>query len=278
MAAIRVDELCKSYGSVRAVDGMDFRVERGELFGFLGPNGAGKTTTIRALTGQIAPDGGDVRVLGCDPTAEPIETRRRVGILPEQGSPPSFLTPREYLEFVGSVRDLEPEYVAERIDRWTDRLGFGGKLDTLHTDLSRGQQQKVMIAQAFLHEPDAVLIDEPLANLDPLVQEQVKRFLVAYAADDNAVFVSTHNIDVAESICTRVGIVADGRMVTERSLAKGGEDADADADADADPLLEVFLREVTDADARDLPSSAHDRIEGKAGDSERDPRLEATGR
>ncbi|UHQ95441.1 ABC transporter ATP-binding protein [Haloterrigena alkaliphila] len=253
MGAIHVDGLRKSYGAVDAVAGMSFTVDRGELYGFLGPNGAGKTTTIRTLTGQIRPDAGTVEVLETDPAAEPIETRRRVGILPEQGSPPSFLTPREYLAFVGDVRDLESDRVAERTADWADRLGFESKLDTLHTGLSRGQQQKVMIAQAFLHEPDVVFIDEPLANLDPLVQEQVKRFLVSYAAGDNAVFVSTHNIDVAEEICTRVGIVADGRIVTERSLTGdgGGEGGENGSD---ESLLEVFLERVEREDARDLPS------------------------
>ncbi|WP_049910123.1 ABC transporter ATP-binding protein [Natrinema gari] len=245
MGVIRVAGLRKTYGTVSAVDGMAFAVDRGEVYGFLGPNGAGKTTTIRVLTGQIEPDAGDVSVLGTDPVADPIETRRRVGILPEQESPPSFLTPREYLAFVGEVRGLDPDRVAERTDTWAERLGFESKLDTLHTDLSRGQQQKVMIAQAFVHDPDVVFIDEPLANLDPLVQEQVKRFLVSYAADDNAVFVSTHNIDVAEEICTRVGIVADGRLVAERSLAD---------DATDESLLDLFLDRVEGEDARDTPA------------------------
>lgn len=243
MGVIQVDGLWKSYGDVNAINEMSFDVERGELYGFLGPNGAGKTTTIRTLTGQIRPDAGSVRVLETDPTTEPLETRRRVGVLPEQGTPPSFLTPREYLEFVGDVRGLEPDRVAAGTDAWAERLGFGSKLDTLHTDLSRGQQQKVMIAQAFLHEPDVVFIDEPLANLDPLVQEQVKRFLVSYVAGDNAVFVSTHNIDVAEEICTRVGIVADGRIVTERSLE----------DDDEESLLDVFLERV-DGAGDDMPA------------------------
>ena len=244
MGAIRVDGLRKSYGAVEAVAGMNFTVERGELYGFLGPNGAGKTTTIRTLTGQIHPDAGTVRVLETDPATEPLETRRKVGILPEQGSPPSFLTPREYLEFVGEVRDLSADRVADQTAAWAERLGFESKLETLHTDLSRGQQQKVMITQAFIHEPDVVFIDEPLANLDPLVQEQVKRFLVSYAAGDNAVFVSTHNIDVAEEICSRVGIVADGQLVTERSL-EGDRD---------DSLLDLFLERVDGAAQRDVPN------------------------
>ncbi|WP_247004951.1 ABC transporter ATP-binding protein [Halosolutus gelatinilyticus] len=244
MGVIRATDLRKSYGTVDALDGLSFAVDRGELFGFLGPNGAGKTSTIRVLTGQIEPDAGEVSVLGVDPVERPIETRRRAGILPEQASPPSFLTPREYLEFVGEVRGLDPDRVADRAGRWAERLGFESKLDTLHTDLSRGQQQKVMIAQAFLHEPDVVFIDEPLANLDPLVQEQVKAFLVGYAAADNAVFVSTHNIEVAEAICTRVGIVADGRLVAERSVS----------DATDASLLELFLDRVSDEAARDLPA------------------------
>ncbi|QFU84910.1 ABC transporter ATP-binding protein [Natronorubrum aibiense] len=262
MGVIQVDGLAKSYGDVRAVDGLSFGVERGEVYGFLGPNGAGKTTTIRILTGQIRPESGTVRVLGTDPVAKPLATRRQVGILPEQGSPPSFLTPREYLEFVGNVRDLEPDTVAEQTDVWATRLGFERKLDTLHTDLSRGQQQKVMLTQAFLHEPDVVVIDEPLANLDPLVQEQVKRFLVSYAAGDNAVFVSTHNIDVAEEICTRVGIVANGDLVAERAFAdhtapRSADSHAATAGANDEPLLEVFLEHVNETDVRDAPSLEH---------------------
>ncbi|ARS88690.1 ABC transporter ATP-binding protein [Natrarchaeobaculum aegyptiacum] len=241
MAAIRVDGLSKAFGTVRAVDGMSFTVDRGELYGFLGPNGAGKTTTIRALTGQIRPDAGTISVLETDPVADPLETRRRVGILPERGTPPSFLTPREFLSFVGRIREMNPDVVDYQIDQWADRLAFENKLETLHTDLSRGQQQKVMLAQAFLHEPDVVLIDEPLANLDPIVQEQVKRFLHQYA-EDNAVFVSTHNVDVAEEICTRVGIVTDGRLVAE-----------CDPQADEQPLLETFLEHVGAAGARDTP-------------------------
>ena len=243
MTVIRAAGLEKSFSSVEALRGLDFDVARGELFGFLGPNGAGKTTTIRILTGQLVPDAGSVCVLDTDPTAKPIETRRRVGILPEDGSPPSFLTPREYFRFVGNVRGLGPELVAERVDAWADRLGYAEKLDTLHTDLSRGQQQKVMITQAFLHEPAVVFIDEPLANLDPLVQEGVKRILVSYAREGNAVFVSTHNIDVAADVCTRVGILAAGRLV-------GQFDVEG---MDGESLLEEFMARVDDAGHRDPP-------------------------
>ncbi|WP_353633933.1 ABC transporter ATP-binding protein [Halobacterium sp. NMX12-1] len=243
MSVIEADSLRKAYGDVRAVDGLDLAVDRGEVYGFLGPNGAGKTTTIEILTGQLRPDGGRAEVLGTDPANEPVETRRRVGVLPEQQTPPSFLTPAEFFEFVGRVRGLDDETVAERVEEWSQRLGFAAKLDTLCADLSRGQQQKVMLTQVFVHEPDVVVIDEPLANLDPIVQEQVKRYLQSYAEDGNAVFLSTHNIDVAEDVCSRVGIVTNGRVVAERDVAETETD-----------LLDAFLDAVEGADPRDTPA------------------------
>ena len=216
MTALRARGLRKAFGDVQALDGMSLSVEAGELFGFLGANGAGKTTTIRILTGQLRPDGGDAEVLGVDPTVDPVGVRRRIGVLPEQESPPSFLTPREYFSFVGAVRGLEDGTVDERVAAWADRLSYEGKLDTLCADLSRGQQQKVMITQAFLHEPAAVFIDEPLVNLDPVMQERAKAFLRDYRDAGNALFVSTHHVEVAAELCDRVGIVSEGRLRVER--------------------------------------------------------------
>jgi ABC-2 type transport system ATP-binding protein len=216
VTALRARGLRKSFGDVQALDGMSLSVEAGELFGFLGANGAGKTTTIRILTGQLRPDGGDAEVLGVDPTVDPVGVRRRIGVLPEQESPPSFLTPREYFSFVGAVRGLDDGTVDERVAAWADRLSYEGKLDTLCADLSRGQQQKVMITQAFLHEPAAVFIDEPLVNLDPVMQERAKAFLRDYRDAGNALFVSTHHVEVAAELCDRVGIVSEGRLRVER--------------------------------------------------------------
>ncbi|MFQ3294876.1 MAG: ABC-2 type transport system ATP-binding protein [Natrialbaceae archaeon] len=235
MTAIRTQQLRKTYGDVTALADLSLSVNAGELFALLGPNGAGKTTTIEILTGQLVPDDGSVKILGTDPVAEPVETRRRVGILPEQESPPSFLTPREYFDFVGTVRGLDSETVQDRVETWSDRLSYTEKLDTLNTDLSRGQQQKVMITQAFLHEPDLVFIDEPLANLDPIVQERVKRYFSRYRGDGNTLFLSTHDIDVAEEICTRVGIVSEGRLVGERVPTELSRD---------ESLLDTFLDSV----------------------------------
>jgi len=247
MTAIETRDLTKSYGDVAALSGLSLSVAEGELFGLLGPNGAGKTTTIRILTGQLRPDSGTVSVLGRNPVDDPIGVRRSVGILPEQESPPSFLTPREYFSFVGRVRDLDPSAVSDRVDDWADRLGYHDTLDTLATDLSRGQQQKVMITGAFLHEPDLVFIDEPLANLDPIVQERVKEFFESYRQAGNTLFLSTHHIEVAAEMCTRVGVVDQGRLVADRCPSDLGDD---------ETLLDAFLDSVDGAGQDDVGAAS----------------------
>ena len=233
--AIHTDSLQQAYGDVTALDGLSLSVAEGELFGLLGPNGAGKTTAMEVLTGQVVPDGGTASVLGVDPVAEPTAAREGVGILPEKESPPSFMTPREYFHFVGAVRGLPDGQVDERVEGWADRLGIAGKLDTMATDLSRGQQQKVMVAAAFLHEPALVFIDEPLANLDPIAQEGVKRFLRQYREAGNTVVLSTHDVGVAAELCTRVGVVYGGELVREV------RPADLE---DGTTLLDVFMDAV----------------------------------
>jgi ABC-2 type transport system ATP-binding protein len=163
---------------------------------------------------------------------EPMAVKQAIGILPEREDPPSFLTPREYLTFVGEVRELED--VDERIETWADRLEFAGVLDALATGLSEGERQRVMLAAAFLHDPDLVFIDEPLVNLDPIMQEQVKDVLADYCARGNTLFLSTHYVDVAAELCTHVGIVEDGRLVAECDPREMSEDE----------LLEYFIAEV----------------------------------
>lgn len=238
MGTIQTEGLRKTYGETTALDGLSLEVEAGQLYGLLGPNGSGKTTAIEVLTGQAAPDAGTAEVLGRDPVEDPKGVREVVGILPETESPPSFLTPREYLDFVGAVRRRADADVDERLASWADDLGFRSKLDTLSTDLSRGEQQKVMIAAAFMHEPDAVFIDEPLVNLDPLVQERIKRLLTDHGDRDRTIFLSTHNVDVASEICTQVGILHEGSLVAE---------VRPDELDDDETLLDVFVDRVETA-------------------------------
>ncbi|MFB6104858.1 MAG: ABC transporter ATP-binding protein [Halobacteriaceae archaeon] len=209
--AIQATDLTKRFGTVTALDGLSVTIDEGELFGLLGPNGAGKSTTINILTGQLVPDAGTASVLGIDPVAHPVAVREAVGILPEGARPPSFLTPREYMAFIADVRGLDdPE---DRLATWADRLDFEHVVDTYCADLSQGERQKVMLAAAFCHEPDLVFIDEPLTNLDPMMQEEIKSFLAGYRDSGNAIVLSTHFVETAADLCTRVGFVADGRLV-----------------------------------------------------------------
>jgi len=232
MPAIETTELTKEYGDLDALSGLSLTVGEGELFALLGPNGSGKTTTIEILTGQRTPTSGSASVLGYDPVADPMPVRREIGILPEREDPPSFLTPREYLDFVCEVRGVDaPD---EQIEHWADRLAFGETLDSLSTNLSEGQRQRVMLAAAFVHEPELVFIDEPLVNLDPIMQEQVKGHLADYCAEGNTLFLSTHFVDVAQELCTKVGIVTDGQLVATCDPREFGDDE----------LLDFFIREV----------------------------------
>ena len=210
-AVIEARGLSKRYGETVAVNDVSFEVPAGALYGLLGPNGSGKSTTIRMLSGQTRPTTGTATVLGIDAAADPVGVRRRIGIIPEQETPPSFLTAWEYLQFVGSVRSLEE--TDEAAEWWFEFLDFGDKRDVLCKDLSRGTRQKLMFAQAFLHRPALALIDEPLVNFDPIVQHQVKEFLVDYVRRGNTVFLSTHILEVAEEVCTGYAILHRGRLL-----------------------------------------------------------------
>jgi ABC-2 type transport system ATP-binding protein len=208
---ITTEGLTRTFGTTIAVDHVSLSVRKGELYGLLGPNGSGKTTMIRMLTGQIRPTEGSARVLGLNPDREPVEVRARVGIIPEQETPPGFLTAEEYLHFAGSVRmiaDIEKE-----ADWWFEFLEFSDKRDVLCKDLSRGTRQKLMFSQAFLHRPALALIDEPLINFDPVIQEKVKGYLLDYVGKGVTVFISTHILEIAEEICTSFAILHQGKLI-----------------------------------------------------------------
>lgn len=208
---IEVRNLSKSYGSTKAVNGISLSIGKGELFGLLGPNGSGKTTIIKMLTGQTKPTSGSVRVHGVDVLEDPIRVRELAGIVPEQETPPSFLTAEEYLYFVAKIRKIE--HYEKTCEKWFEFLDFGDQKNSLCKDLSRGTRQKLMFAQAFLHEPQLAIIDEPLINLDPVMQKKVKDFLVGYVKNGGTVFISTHILEIAKQICTSFGIIYKGKLV-----------------------------------------------------------------
>ncbi len=171
---IDVKNLSKYYGNTKAVDNVSLSVRRGELFCLLSPNGSGKTTMIKMLTGQIKPTSGYLRVHGVDVLEDPIRVRELVGVVPEQETPPSFLTAEEYLYFVAKIRKMEN--YEKTCEKWFEFLDFRDQKNSLCKDLSRGTRQKLMFAQAFLHEPELAIIDEPLINLDPILPDRAFAF------------------------------------------------------------------------------------------------------
>ena len=210
MALIDVKGLGKNYGEVKALDGVDLEVKKGEIVGILGPNGAGKSSLMKILTGQLNYENGTVRVFGRDPSVEPVQIKKRVGALPEREDPPSFLTGDEYLEFISDVREESIER-----DEWVEKLKLEGKMDKVTHDLSKGERQKLMITQAFFHDPELVFVDEPLVNLDPVIQENVKDLFKDTRDNGGTIFLCTHVISLAEELCDRVFFLKDGELVEE---------------------------------------------------------------
>ena len=212
---IVVKGLTKHYGDVEALNGADITVRQGDFFGLLGPNGAGKTTLLKILTGQLRATTGEATVLGLDVQSEPLEVKRRIGIVPEQESPPSFLTIRETLELVAEVRELEnPD-----IDHWFEFLELKELEGRLCRNLSRGQRQKVMLAAAFLARPPLLFLDEPLINLDPMMQSRLRQWLSDYVTDGGTVFMNTHLLDHAEKLCDHAAIIHRGEVRATITLA-----------------------------------------------------------
>lgn len=214
--AINVKNLTKTFGDVTAVNKVSLSIKKGELFGLLGPNGSGKTTMIKMLTGQIKPTNGEMFVLDTNVLLTPIQTRQQVGIIPEQETPPSFLTAEEYLQFVCKIRNVDDSQ--EKINNWFKLFNFIDEQNTLCKDLSRGTRQKLMVAQAFLHNPKLAFIDEPLINLDPLIQRIFKDFLLDYVSRGNTVFFSTHVLEIAQEICTEIGILDKGTLLYKGTI------------------------------------------------------------
>jgi beta-exotoxin I transport system ATP-binding protein len=205
--------LTKSYGRHRGIEDVTFAVQSGEVFGFLGPNGAGKTTTIRTLMDFIRPTGGRASVFGLDSRAGGIEIRRRVGYLPGELELYEHMTGRDLLRFLGNLRGGVPPAQAQGL---ADRLG--ADLGRRIGELSLGNKQKVGLIQAFMHRPELVILDEPTAGLDPLVQHELHGLIREVTAEGRTVFLSSHVLPEVEALCHRVGIIREGRLVAVEEI------------------------------------------------------------
>ena len=209
---IEVQHITKRYGTVTAVDDVSFRVERGEILGFLGPNGAGKTTTMRILTGYMPPTDGRAMVAGYDVFSQPIDAKRRTGYLPE--TPPLYpdMTVREYLDFVARIKGVPSSERKQRVSTVMDRTHVADMAERQCAKLSKGYRQRVGLAQALIHNPDVLILDEPTAGLDPK-QIIETRSLIRSLAGDHTIVLSTHILPEVAQTCQRVVIINKGRVV-----------------------------------------------------------------
>jgi gliding motility-associated transport system ATP-binding protein len=209
---IEVQHLTKRYGPVTAVDDVSFRVERGEILGFLGPNGAGKTTTMRVLTGFMPATEGKAIVAGFDVFEQPIEAKRRTGYLPE--TPPLYpeMTVRDYLDFVAKIKGVARGERAKRVKTLMERVWISDVGDKHCAKLSKGYRQRVGLAQALMHNPDVLILDEPTAGLDPKQIIETRR-LIKELAGDHTIVLSTHILPEVSQTCQRVVIINKGKVV-----------------------------------------------------------------
>ena len=237
---IEIANVVKTYGNFTALSGLDLRVMPGEVYGLLGPNGAGKSTTIKIMMGLIPPTSGSVRIMGYDVTSEPMQVKSVVGYVPETSFIYDSLSPRDLFEFIASVRKVDPAVATERVTKFAEAFGLADYYDSPIATLSMGTKQKVSIIASLLHEPPLLLLDEAMNGLD-VKSNRVLKDMISLHVEQNhgAVLFSTHIMEVAEHVCSRIGIIYGGRVVAEGSLDELRSSA---SEGKAATLEEVFLK------------------------------------
>ncbi len=210
---LQLKNLVKKFGSFAAVDGINIDIKQGELYGFLGQNGAGKTTTIKMITGIYAPTSGSILVDGIDITKNPLDAKRRIGYVPDQPYLYDKLTGREFLYFSGGLYNIEKHIIKNKIDELISLLKLESWLDKRTEEYSQGMKQRITIASALLHNPRLIILDEPMVGLDPQSAVLVKNILKREVSEGAAVFVSTHSLPFAEEVCSKIGIIKQGKII-----------------------------------------------------------------
>jgi ABC-2 type transport system ATP-binding protein len=230
--------LTKRYGKFKAVDGIELQVPKGELFGFLGPNGAGKTTTFRMIAGIILPTAGRIEIGGVDLTRQPLIAKRRLGYIPDRPFVYDKITGAEFLRFVAALYNAEDATLERRIDELLDVFELTPWKHELTESYSHGMRQKLIIAGALIHRPEVIVVDEPMVGLDPKGARLLKDLFREYVSRGGTILMSTHTLEIAESMCDRIAIMQRGRI-----LAQGTMDELRQQTASGDASLEeLFLR------------------------------------
>ncbi len=235
---IRLDKVSRKFGGFTAVDCLNLSVAKGEIFGFIGPNGAGKTTTIKMLGGLLAPTSGSISICGFNMAEQPVEAKQRIGFIPDRPYLYEKLTGMEFLDFIA---DLYGVPASEFPGRAHTYLGMFSLLDwagELIESYSHGMKQRLIMAAALLHEPELIIVDEPLVGLDPEGIRMVRELFRKLAKAGKTIFMSTHTLKVAEDICDRIGIINHGRLIAMGTV----DDLRQKAGDDQRDLEEIFLR------------------------------------
>ena len=241
---IRITGLTKNFGDLRAVDHLELDIPQGEFFAFLGPNAAGKTTTIKMLAGLLKPTGGTVLIGGCDIQREPEKAKAQLAYVPDFPFLYDKLTAGEFMQFVGDIFRLDRKLTAARTEELFATFHLGDYFHELTENLSHGTRQRLVIASALLHEPKILVIDEPMVGLDPRHARIVKEVFKARAQAGMTIFLSTHQLSVAEEIADRIGIINNGRLI-----ALGTVDELRAQSAEKGGLEKVFLALIDAEDA-----------------------------
>jgi ABC-2 type transport system ATP-binding protein len=240
--------LTKRYGSFTAVDGIALSIPKGELFGFLGPNGAGKTTTFRMIAGIIMPTAGRIEIGGVDLARQPLLAKRRLGYIPDRPFVYDKITGAEFLRFVAALYNAEDASLERRIDELLDIFELTPWKHELTESYSHGMRQKLIIASALIHRPEVIVVDEPMVGLDPKGARLLKDLFRQYVNRGGTVLMSTHTLEVAETMCDRIAIMQSGRILARGTMAELREQT---ASGDAS-LEELFLRLTGGFHARQL--------------------------
>ncbi len=212
---LKLTNLKKKFGNFTAVNNINLEINAGDFFGFLGQNGAGKTTTIKMITGLYAPTNGTIQIGGFDIQKNHIEAKKLIGYIPDQPFLYEKLTGKEFLYFCGGLYKIEKNKLRNIIEDTIDQLQIGQWVDKRTEEYSQGMKQRIAIASALLHNPKLLVVDEPMVGLDPQSALVVKNVLKQKASEGVAIFMSTHSLNVAEEICSRIGIIKDGQMIFE---------------------------------------------------------------